>query len=270
MSRSMNRKEGRRGGGTVVGSMVGTAAGLWATNALPAITSAGSLRAALAPTTTGIGRPGGVAFTFDDGPDPASTPRFLDLLSGQGVRATFFMLGFMVRRAPGLAAEIAAAGHEIGVHGDLHRNLLFRDPLSTVVDITAARDLIAETTGSLPRWYRPPYGILTTSAMLAATGLGMRPVLWSCWGRDWTARATPESVRRTVRRRLAGGGTVLLHDADCTSAPQSWRATLGALPALLDDCREHGWQPVTLGEHLTPVRPAVTEHSGLGRPAVGL
>jgi peptidoglycan/xylan/chitin deacetylase (PgdA/CDA1 family) len=249
---------------------LGTAAGLWAANALPAITSAGSLRAALVPTTTGIGRPGGVAFTFDDGPDPASTPRFLDLLSAHGVRATFFLLGFMIRRAPGLAAEIAAAGHDIGVHGDLHRNLLFRDPLSTTADITAARDLIAETTGSLPRWYRPPYGILTTSAVLAATGLGMRPVLWSCWGRDWTVRATPESVRRTVRRRLADGSTVLLHDADCTSAPQSWRATLGALPALLDDCREHGWQPVTLSRHLTPARPAVTARAGRGRPAVGL
>jgi peptidoglycan/xylan/chitin deacetylase (PgdA/CDA1 family) len=136
--------------------VAGSAAALWTANTFPAISSAGSLRAALAPTTTGIGRPGQVAFTFDDGPDPSSTPQFLDLLARRGVRATFFLLGFMVRRAPGLAADIAAAGHDIGVHGDLHRNLLFRDPVSTVADITAAHELIAETTGTRPRWYRPP------------------------------------------------------------------------------------------------------------------
>jgi hypothetical protein len=78
----------------------------------------------------------------------------------------------------------------------------------------------------------------------------MRPVLWTTWGWDWSARATPESVGRTVRRHLADAGTVLLHDADCTSAPGSWRSTLGALPGLLDDCEQHGWKPVTLSEHL--------------------
>lgn len=229
-------------------------AGVAIANAVPAISSARGLRVTLAPGLSGIGTPGQVAFTFDDGPDPVSTPRFLELLAGRGVRATFFLLGFMVRRAPGLAAEIVAAGHEVGVHGDQHRNLLFRDPVSTVADISRAKDLIAAAAGTEPRWYRPPYGILTTSAAAAAARLGLRPVLWTTWGWDWSARATPESVRRTVHRHLADAGTVLLHDADCTSAPGAWRSTLGALPGLLDDCRARGWRPVTLSEHLPPRR----------------
>lgn len=226
------------------------AAGIGLVNAAPAISSARPLRAALAPGLTGIGRTGQIAFTFDDGPDPVSTPRFLDLLAARGARATFFLLGFMVRRSPGLVGEIVAAGHEVAVHGDRHRNLLLRDPVSTVADITRARNLIAETAGTEPRWYRPPYGILTSSAAFAATTLGMQPVLWSTWGWDWSARATGRSVRRTVRRHLSDAGTVLLHDADCTSAPESWRSTLGALPGLLDDCQARGWRPVTLSEHL--------------------
>lgn len=237
---------------TLARRLVTVAAGVGLANAVPAVTSARPLRAVLTPSLTGLGRSGQVAFTFDDGPDRVSTPLFLDLLAERGVRATFFLLGFMVRRAPGLAAEIAAAGHEIAVHGDQHRNLLFRDPVSTVADIARARDLIAETTGVTPRWYRPPYGILTTSAAVAAARLDLRPVLWTTWGWDWSARATPESVRATVRRHLADAGTVLLHDADCTSAPGSWRATLGALPGLFDDCEQHGWQPATLTEHLRP------------------
>jgi len=225
-------------------------AGVAVANALPTISSARGLRVTLAPGLSGVGRSGQIAFTFDDGPDPVSTPLFLQLLADRGIRATFFLLGFMVRRSPGLAAEIVAAGHEIAVHGDLHRNLLLRDPVSTIADISRGRDLIADAAGVEPRWYRPPYGILTASAAIAATRLGLRPVLWTTWGWDWSARSTPESVRRTVRRHLADRGTVLLHDADCTSAPGSWRSTLGALPDLLDDCQERGWRPVTLSEHL--------------------
>jgi peptidoglycan/xylan/chitin deacetylase (PgdA/CDA1 family) len=228
------------------------AAGVGVANALPAVSSAPAVRNVLTPQLAGIGRPGQVAFTFDDGPDPVSTPLFLDLLAERGVRATFFLLGFMVRRAPGLAAEIVAAGHQLGVHGDLHRNLLLRDPVSAMTDIRRAHDLIAETTGVRPGWYRPPYGILTAGACLAAARTGMQPVLWTAWGRDWSARATPESVRRVVRRKLVDTGTILLHDADCTSAPGAWRSTLGALPALLDDCQERGWRPVTLDDHLLP------------------
>jgi hypothetical protein len=74
-------------------------------------------------------------------------------------------------------------------------------------------------------------------------------VLWTAWGEDWSATATPESVLRTVRRDLTGGGTVLLHDSDCTSAPLSWRSALGALPDLLDGCARAGWRVGPLSEH---------------------
>ena len=225
-------------------------AGVGVANAVPAISSARGLRVALAPALSGVGRRGQLAFTFDDGPDPVSTPLFLELLADRGIRATFFLLGFMVRRSPGLAAEIATAGHEIGVHGDAHRNLLFRDPVSTMADIRRGRDVIADAAGIEPRWYRPPYGILTSSAAIGAKRAGLRPVLWTTWGWDWSARSTPDSVGRTVRRHLGDAGTVLLHDADCTSAPGAWRSTLGALPGLLDDCQSRGWRPVTLSEHL--------------------
>ena len=80
------------------------------------------------PRLNGDGRPDHVALTFDDGPDPASTPAFLDLLDELGVRATFFVLGSMVERAPALARELAGRGHEVGVHGWDHRSLALRGP----------------------------------------------------------------------------------------------------------------------------------------------
>jgi hypothetical protein len=83
----------------------------------------------------------------------------------------------------------------------------------------------------------------------AARRLGLRPVLWTAWGEDWTARATPETVSRTVLADLGPGSTILLHDSDVTSVPGSWRATLGAVPRIVEACRERGLRPGPLAEH---------------------
>ncbi|HKT01493.1 MAG TPA: polysaccharide deacetylase family protein, partial [Rugosimonospora sp.] len=197
----------------------------------------------------GIGRPDHVALTFDDGPHPLSTPRFLDLLDRMSVRATFFLLGQWANNAPGLVKEIAASGHEIAVHGYQHRCLIARGPRGTYDDLARARDVISAAADQPVSWFRPPYGVLTGSTLVAARRLGLTPVLWTAWGRDWSAKATADSVYRTVTADLDGGGTILLHDSDVTSAPGSWRATLGAVPRLVRECRERGLAVGPLAEH---------------------
>ncbi|MGY4929447.1 polysaccharide deacetylase family protein [Streptomyces sp. 900105755] len=220
-----------------------------ALHAAPVVSTFGPLRNRAMPRLAGRGRADHVALTFDDGPDPLSTPFFLRALDERRVRATFFLLGCQARRAPGLVREIAAAGHELGIHGWQHRPLLLRGPRATHDDLARARDTVGELTGQLPRLFRPPYGVMSTAAHLTARRLGLTPVLWTCWGEDWTARATPDSVHRTVVRDLDGGGTVLLHDSDCTSAPGAWRSALGALPRLLDSCDRRGLTVGPLREH---------------------
>jgi hypothetical protein len=66
---------------------------------------------------------------------------------------------------------------------------------------------------------------------------------------DWTRRATPESVTATVRRRLRGGATILLHDSDIEASIGSWRSALGALPDVLISCQEQGLAVGPLAEH---------------------
>jgi peptidoglycan/xylan/chitin deacetylase (PgdA/CDA1 family) len=198
----------------------------------------------------GFGRSDRIALTFDDGPDPASTPQFLTLLDELGWRATFFLLGEMVRRAPGLAAEIVSAGHEVAVHGDRHRSHLFRTPADIRDDVLRARDEIAAATAVEPTLLRPPYGSISAGTIAAARAAGLRTVLWSGWGRDWRADATPTSVHAELRAGLLPGATLLLHDSDCTSAPGSWRAALGALPLLADDVNARGLAVSSLADHL--------------------
>ena len=109
-------------------------------------------------------------------------------------------------------------------------------------------------TGAQPRWWRPPYGVATTPALLHARRLGLRPVLWTCWGRDWTASCTGDSVHSRVLRKLEGGGTILLHDSDHAATPKCWVAMLSALPHILAYCAAQGWTVGPLGDHAVPPR----------------
>lgn len=223
-----------------------------AAQVLPAATWLPPVRIRWCPGLAGLGRPGHLALTFDDGPDPASTPAFLQALDEIGWRATFFVLGSQARRAPALLREVAAAGHEIGVHGDEHRYLLARTPGQAYDDLRCARDTVADLLGGPVTWFRPPYGVLSGTALLAARRLGLRPVLWSAWGRDWRAAATPASVVRDLRRGVLAGGTALLHDSDVTSAPGAWRSALGALPLLAEEAAQRGLQVGPLCAHGVP------------------
>ncbi len=215
----------------------------------PAATWLTELRSRRFPALAGQGHRGHIALTFDDGPDPESTPRFLDVLDGLGVRATFFVLGENVALHRATAREAARRGHELAVHGWTHDRPWLPSPARDAREVLRAVAAVAEVAGRPPRWYRPPYGILTSGRWAAARRAGLRPVLWTAWGKDWRADATPESVRATVAADLRGGGTVLLHDTDHASTPGSWHTTLDALPGLVRDCREAGLEVGPLGEH---------------------
>jgi peptidoglycan/xylan/chitin deacetylase (PgdA/CDA1 family) len=200
----------------------------------------------LLPELSGRGAAGHVALTFDDGPSPHGTPAVRDALAALGLRATFFVLGRELVRHQELGRELAAEGHELAVHGWDHGYLLGRGHRRVRDELARTRDLIAETCGTTPLWFRPAFGVLTGPAVRAARELGLRPVLWTAWGKDWTATATAESVVRRLEPALVGGATLLLHDV----VPAS--VTAAALPRLtaLAIGRELAVGP--LGEHDVP------------------
>jgi peptidoglycan-N-acetylglucosamine deacetylase len=220
-----------------------------AAHLLPSVGTVPALRRRLLPTLSGRSDAAHVALTFDDGPDPESTPRFLDLLERIGVRATFFLLGSQAASHPELARRIVADGHEVAVHGWAHTPHLLRTPWAVRADLTRAYDCVRDTTGARPTAWRPPNGVLSGAGLLAARQLGLRPVLWTADGRDWRADATPASVLTRIEAQLGPGGTVLLHDSDITSAPGSWASALGAVSALAELCGRRGWRIGPLRDH---------------------
>jgi len=187
-----------------------------------------------------------VGLTFDDGPHRDGTPAVLAALDAAGAQATFFVVGEQIRREPQIVREIAAAGHRLAVHGDRHRALTAVPPTRLRADLDRCAELIGELTSQVPDRYRPPYGIFSPAGLLESRSRGWTPLLWSAWGRDWRASATPDSIARLVTRSLHAGDVVLLHDADHYSSPGSWRRTADALPRILDALADRGLRAVAV------------------------
>jgi peptidoglycan/xylan/chitin deacetylase (PgdA/CDA1 family) len=182
----------------------------------------------------------GAFLTFDDGPHPQGTPAVLEILREADAKATFFLAGEQVERRPALAAEIVAAGHRVELHCHRHRNQLRLTPRALLDDAERARAMIEEASGQAIADYRPPYGIFSGTGLRAIRSRGWRPVLWSKWGRDWTRRATAESIARKATDGIRPGDIVLLHDADFYSARNSWERTASALPRILEELATRG------------------------------
>jgi peptidoglycan/xylan/chitin deacetylase (PgdA/CDA1 family) len=230
-----------------VGPTAKAAAGAGALALAVAVPHAGP---ALAPIVPAVGRRlpvvlrdegnPGVALTFDDGPHPQGTPAVLEILREADRRATFFLVGEQVAPRPALAAEIVAAGHRVELHCHRHRNQLRLTPRALLDDAERGRAAIEEATGQAIADYRPPYGIFSGAGLRAIRSRGWRPVLWSRWGRDWTRRATAESIARKATDGIRPGDIVLLHDADFYSARNSWERTASALPRILEELAMRG------------------------------
>lgn len=162
-------------------------------------------------------RPGDLALTFDDGPNPAWTPRLLDLLAEHGVQATFFMLGRFAQAEPALVRRIAAQGHLIGNHSWSHPNLA-RTPANRVVEeLQRTSELLEQTLGKPVRYFRPPYGARRPIVLRTARDLGMTPVTWNAMTNDWiepSADRIAEQLRTKIETNKHQGlaSNIVLHD----------------------------------------------------------
>jgi peptidoglycan/xylan/chitin deacetylase (PgdA/CDA1 family) len=176
---------------------------------------------------------GGAVLTFDDGPHPEGTPAVLEVLARAGARAAFFVIGEQVRRRPALLTEIVAAGHAIGLHADRHRLQLRLTPNQVRDDLRRGTATIEDVLGAPVHWHRPPFGIYSPAGLKAARGAGLRPLLWSRWGKDWRRFTAPPRIARRVLGGVLAGDVILLHDADFYSAHNSHRRTVAALNPIL-------------------------------------
>ena len=187
-----------------------------------------------------------VALTFDDGPDSAVTPQVLDLLDAAGVQATFFCIGRAARAAPALVRDIARRGHAVQNHSATHPNhFACLPPAGLRREILGAQSLLADITGTAPRYFRAPMGLRSP---LLETVLAETPLTLA----SWTRRAldglltNPDRAYRRLTQRLAPGDILLMHDGRAATAPSGRKIVLEILPQLLAELKHRRLQAVRL------------------------
>ena len=190
---------------------------------------------------------GELALTFDDGPDPKTTPVVLEALAEHGVRATFFLLHERARKHPELVRALVAAGHEVALHGGIHRHAWLKNPLRLYGELAEAKQALEGLAGTPVRHYRPPHGGWTWPLLLATRRLGLVPVQWEVEAGDWVPGASPKAVAAKVLARVRPGSIVVMHDAG-----RGGEVAANALPRLLPALLSAGYRPAPLAE-LHPV-----------------
>lgn len=162
------------------------------------------------------GPPGskGVALTFDDGPDPKTTPLILDALDERGAKATFFAIARKAEEHPALVRDIIARGHTVALHSYAHDRLFSLRRTKTVrADLERGLRTLEDVTGERTRWFRPPIGHTNPVIARVCEELDLQVIGWSVSARDGTKLAREDACLTRVENGLRNGAIVLMHDA---------------------------------------------------------
>lgn len=188
-----------------------------------------------------------IAITFDDGPNPETTPKLLKMLQERGIKATFFVVGMRAIENPEILRKIVAEGHEIGNHSWNHPQLN-KIPVEAadkqIADTTAA---IENATGQKVRYLRPPYGAMTNPLRHHIEDkYGLSFIYWSADSLDWKKREA-QSIYDKIMAQTRPGGIILAHDIHPT--------TVAAMPRVLDALLAKGYKFVTISELIAMHKP---------------
>lgn len=143
--------------------------------------------------------------TFDDGPDPASTPFVLEILAEHNIKAVFFCSGKKAEENPGLIDLIKSSGHIVGNHGYGHYDGWRTGKKDYIADISRASIL---TSASL---FRPPYGRITPSQFSEIAGK-YTVVFWDLMPHDYDEKVPGVKILTILRRKIRNGSVIVLHD----------------------------------------------------------
>lgn len=204
-----------------------------------------------------------LAITFDDGPNPAITPKLLDLLDLHNAKATFFLIGRFVRECPRLVKETVARGHVIGNHTDTHPNLFLLTPTQIRTELRLGHNAISSVLNAPLKWFRPPFGLRNPWVVSEAQKLGCETVMWTLIPGDWREKPAEWLIRRmqpiakhaqhnsanasgTAAR--ATGDVLCLHDGGHRQLNADRSRTLAALEHWLPRWRDLGLEFVTIDQ----------------------
>jgi len=181
-----------------------------------------------------------IFLTFDDGPNPHSTPRVLEVLARHSVKATFFMIGREMRAHPEVAADVVRHGHLLGNHTLTHPRMDRIADVARALEIDATDELLGQLDGKARHLFRPPYGHMSPSLLSFCVRHGGDALAY--WSRDsmdytWSAAQVIQGFLSSPPRP---GDILLFHEEGDVAVE--------ALERLIPEWKTQGFQFATLDE----------------------
>jgi len=190
-----------------------------------------------------------VVLTFDDGPSPIWTPKILDELKSENIKATFFMIGHHVQKYPDIAKRVAQEGHTIGNHGYAHSVMLYYTPAEIEEEIKYTEHVIKEITGVTTKYFRPPKAWLRQIIKEKVKSMNYETVLWSLNSKDWVS-FNHKSIVRYISNNIKNGDILLFHDSGHVTSTEGGNRlqTVKTISLLARTLREKGFEFISIEE----------------------
>ena len=179
-------------------------------------------------------KPGTVALTFDDGPNPTYTPQILRILKDNNIKATFFVMGWAAKKYPKLMREIVANGNAVASHSWSHPKLTKISQRQLYKEVVRPKKSIKAAIGKNPVCLRPPFGMgnKRVGRFIREHGMIMVPMGFNSF--DYTRPGYKKIVSQVVNNARSGQ-VFLLHDG-----PKRREQTVKALPLIIKGIRAKG------------------------------
>jgi peptidoglycan-N-acetylglucosamine deacetylase len=182
-----------------------------------------------------------VALSFDDGPTREGVDALLPVLRSRGVKATFFLIGKQMRREPGQAERLVAAGHELGNHSFDHQRMIGRSTAHYAREIADTNALLQAAGQQGPKLFRPPFGRRLVGLPLAVEAADHQLVMWDVADRV-VQFPDPQSYAKDIVNRVRPGSIILIHPMYRGNSIER-----AAVPLVIDALQAKGYQIVTIG-----------------------
>ena len=182
------------------------------------------------------------ALTFDDGPDPRTTPIILDALKKHGVQATFFVVGSKVLKNAGLIRRIHQEGHDLGNHTYSHARISFCSKKKMLREIKATQKALLKVVPSVCNFFRPPHGrFMGEQKEILEKHTHLKTIMWDVCPNDWTLNST-DTLLANVMAELKPGSIILLHDVTENTAL--------SIETLIQSLQQDGYQCLSISKML--------------------
>ncbi len=182
----------------------------------------------------------GIAITFDDGPDPQTTPQILDILAKENIKASFFVIGHKIEANKALLQRIDDEGHTIGNHSFSHTKKLTTSSTSFLrEDFLKCSKSVEAVINKRPKFFRAPYGVTNPRYKRAIMALSLKSIGWSIRSLD-TKTDDANRLKNRVIKKISNGSIVLFHDTQ--------KITVEVLPQIIQHCKNNGIKIVSLPE----------------------